>query len=152
MRRREVWAVIAGVIGTALVGCGLPPDQTVSRGWRTQQEQTAGKQQAAFGAIARAQSNLQAAHDAAQAGKPGEVARYLQLTRRDLDEVDFAAAFPQKTTVVPEFVMRIDQAVSQLNRAQAGNWVAASTADFLVKDITEPLQKALTSTQLQLMR
>jgi hypothetical protein len=149
---RGKWVFLAGVVATSAVGCGTPLGRTVHLPWQTQQVQTMGLQQAAFGAISRAQGNLQAAHDAAVAGKASEVVKYLEFVRRDLDQSDFAAAFPQKTTVVPEFIGKIDLALDQLQRATMGNWMAADSMDFLVKDIVAPLQKALTSTQLQLMR
>lgn len=150
MPRIDAGMVIVGLVGMALVGCGTPA--TVSA-WRTQAvTDTAGLQQAAFGAIARAQADLQAAHDAASAGNADAVIRNLKDVRRVLQtQADFAAAFPQKATIMSEYVQSIDRAIGQVDRALGGSWIAANSMDYLVTDVVAPLQKGLTSVQLQLM-
>jgi hypothetical protein len=109
-------------------------------------------QQAAFGAIYRATTNLQAAQDAALVNSPSQVLVALQNVRRDLTQTDFAQAFPRHMFEVSDFLVALDRATERLAKTTAMGLDQAETSKLIQTTIIKPLQDRLTQAQINLMQ
>jgi enamine deaminase RidA (YjgF/YER057c/UK114 family) len=141
MRRTFAWALVVGMAGGLLAGCGVAPDRPASMGWRVQA--ITAQQSIALASINRAFTALEAAQAAALVQDLGHVALYLRDAQRHIENGNVAAAFPQRREAIQQFQAKLGQAIDEIQQLPALTAMLADKRRALSLDIIMDVQQAL---------